>query len=155
MLMVPCNALVNMLLINRNEILLRSLKDQLRKDLNYEVSQKELIRFFYCKRLSHGQACCTRKEQRTVSIFLLKKQPNIVCSWKLGNLFEANGIGGLFSLSYRCVLLAEGTIYVTALKFSRSAARIRSDCWSPSGLWQAVECLRLHSQNTTILQGHL
>lgn len=51
MLMVPCNALANMLLINRNEIRLGSLKDHLRKDLNYEVLQKELIRFFSHKRL--------------------------------------------------------------------------------------------------------
>lgn len=62
MLMVPCNALANMLLINRNEILLSSLKDQLRKYLNYMVSQKELIRFFYCKRLNCVQDCCTRRE---------------------------------------------------------------------------------------------
>jgi len=74
MLMVPCNALVNMLLINRNEIFLGSLKDQLRKDLNYKVSQKELIRFFHCKRLSR----VPEKRERTVSIFLLKKEPNKV-----------------------------------------------------------------------------
>lgn len=62
MLIVPCNALVNTLRINRNEILLGSLKGQLRKDLDYKVSQKELMWFFYCKRLSPVQACRTRTE---------------------------------------------------------------------------------------------
>lgn len=85
MLMVPCNALPNMLLINRNEILLGSPKDQLRRDLNYEVSQKELIRFFYRKRLSHAQACCTRKEGKDCEHFTLEqtaKQGLYMKVWK-------------------------------------------------------------------------
>lgn len=73
MLMVQCNALANMLLINRNEILLGSLKDQLRKDLNYKVSQKELIGFFYLKRLSHVQACHTRKEGKDCEHFTFEE----------------------------------------------------------------------------------
>lgn len=83
--MVPCNALPNMLLINRNEILLGSPKDQLRRDLNYEVSQKELIRFFYLKRLSHAQALRTRKEGKECEHFTLEetaKQGLCMKVWK-------------------------------------------------------------------------
>lgn len=67
--MVPCNALASMFLINRNEILLGSLEVQLRKDLNYKMSQKELIGFFYHKRLSRVQACRTRKEGKDCERF--------------------------------------------------------------------------------------
>lgn len=76
--MVPCNALASTLLINRNEILLSSLKDQLRKDLNYKVSQKLLIRFFCWIRLSCAQAVVPGKQERVVSVWLLKEQWNKV-----------------------------------------------------------------------------
>lgn len=73
MLIVPCNALENMLQINRNEILLGSLKGQLRKDLDYKVSQKEVIWFFYHERLSPKQGCCTRTEGKNHEHFTVEE----------------------------------------------------------------------------------
>lgn len=96
MLMVPCNALANTLLINRSEILLGSLKDQLRKYLNYKVSQKELIRFFYHKRLSRVQACRTREEGKDGEHFTseetaecglcMEVQKSVQSQWRRRNL---------------------------------------------------------------------
>lgn len=148
--MMPCNALANMLLINRNEIWLGSLEDQLRKDLNYKVLQKELIRFFCHKRL---WAMCKGRGKGTVSLLLLKKQPNKVSASKFRNPYDANGIGGILSL-WSCLCFVGWRQHLSHTSEPQPGSKTRGGaCWSP-WLFQ-VASTELHRRSQRHICPHL
>lgn len=134
--MVPCNALANMLLINRNEIWLGSLKDHLRKDLNYQVLQKELIRFFSHKRL--WAMCKGRGKELWAFCFwetakqglCIKVQRSLWCQW-----FRRNPQP--LKLPVFCWLKAQ---FISHLWIS-ARQQSSGDAAGPPG------CLRWHPQN--------